>query len=229
MSGERVLVVDDEPTLLRAVSYALQRAGFAVSAAGDAERMLEIAAHETLDLIILDLMLPGVSGIEGCRRLRATSAVPVIMLTARDTEADLLEGLEAGADDFVTKPFSAAELIGRVHAILRRRQLDLETAAHAVLESGGLRIDFAQGEVEVDGRTVSLTPSELRLLQVLATRPRQPLTRRELMQHLWNSEHVGDEHSCEAHISKLRRKIEADPARPRRILTVRGVGYRFVP
>lgn len=229
MSGHRVLVVDDEPTLLRAVSYALQREGFAVTAARDAERMLEIAASETIDVIILDLMLPGLSGVEGCRRLRETSTVPVIMLTARDTEADLLEGLDAGADDFVTKPFSAAELVGRVQAIIRRRQLDLEDAGSAVLEVGALRIDFAQRVVEVDGRRVQLTPSELRLLQLLATRPRQVVTRRELMRHLWSSDHVGDEHSCEAHISKLRRKIEADPPRPRRIQTVRGVGYRFVP
>ncbi len=229
MSGHRVLVVDDEPTLLRAVSYALQREGFAVTAAGNAERMLEIAASETLDVIILDLMLPGLSGVEGCRRLRETSTVPVIMLTARDTEADLLEGLDAGADDFVTKPFSAAELVGRVQAIIRRRQLDLEDAGSAVLEVGALRIDFAERVVEVDGRRVQLTPSELRLLQLLATRPRQTVTRRELMRHLWSSDHVGDEHSCEAHISKLRRKIEADPPRPRRIQTVRGVGYRFVP
>jgi two-component system, OmpR family, response regulator RegX3 len=227
----RVLVVEDEPTLMQAVAYALRREGFEVTTAGDGERALELFEDEGCDLIVLDLMLPNVSGLDVCRQVRSTSAVPIVMLTAKDTELDVVLGLEVGADDYMTKPFSMAELVGRIRANLRRRELDrdqLETET-AVRTLGGVRIDLARHEVTVDGRRVALTPSELRLLHLLADRPQQVYSRRQIMEHLWDSSFVGDEHACDVHISNLRRKVERDPRHPERIVTVRGFGYKLVP
>jgi two-component system response regulator RegX3 len=174
-------------------------------------------------------MLPGLSGVEVCRALRAESDVPILMLTARDAESDRVLGLELGADDYVTKPFSSAELLSRVRAILRRRELDRAGGGATVRKLGGLHIDLGRHEVLVDGERVHLTLSEFKVLSLLAEQPEAVVSRRELMQHLWASEHVGDEHACEVHISNLRRKIERDPTQPERLLTVRGSGYKLVP
>jgi two-component system response regulator RegX3 len=225
----RILVVEDEPTLLQAVTYAVRREGFEALSAADGERALEVFDAEGADLIVLDLMLPKVSGLDVCRQIRATSAVPIVMLTAKDTELDVVLGLEVGADDYMTKPFSMAELIGRIRANLRRRELDRDQLEQTVRTLGGVRIDLARHEVTVDGRRVALTPSELRLLHFLADRPQQVYSRRQIMEHLWDSSFVGDEHACDVHISNLRRKLERDPRRPERIVTVRGFGYKLVP
>jgi DNA-binding response OmpR family regulator len=226
--SSRVLVVDDDPGILDVVSYALEGEGFEVETAADtddAERALERA----FDLVVLDVMLPGGSGTDLCRRLRANGdVVPVLMLTARDADTDLVVGLEAGADDYVTKPFSTAELVSRVRAMLRRREYD-RSEGLSVRQVGGLRLDVTRYEAQVDDAVVQLTPSEFRILALLAERPEHVFSRREIMQHLWDSSHVGDEHACEVHISNLRRKIERDPAAPERLLTVRGFGYKLVP
>ena len=182
-----------------------------------------------LDVLVLDLMLPEISGLDVCRMLRAESDVPIVMLTARDAEVDRVLGLELGADDYVTKPFSTAELVSRVRAILRRRELDRTPAQGAVVRVGGLELDLVRHRVRVDGREVELTPSELSLLSLLAGAPDRVFTRREIMQHLWNSTFVGSERACDIHVSNLRKKIERDPARPERLLTVRSAGYKLVP
>ena len=161
-----------------------------------------------------------------CRALRAESDVPIMMLTARDAERDRVLGLELGADDYVTKPFSSAELLSRVRAILRRRELDRANGGAAVRRLGGLHLDLVRHEVTVDGEPVRLTLSEFKVLSLLAEQPERVVSRREIMQHLWASDHVGDEHACEVHVSNLRRKIERDPARPQRLVTVRGLGLQ---
>lgn len=222
----RILIVDDEPSLVRGVSYALERERFEVEVAVDGLAAVEAALDHAIDLVLLDSMLPGLSGPDVCRRIRARSTVPIIMLTARDSEQDLLEGLEVGADDYVTKPFSAAELVGRIRALLRRRELD--RAGAFVCEVGAIRIDLARDEVEVDGRPVLLTPSEFKVLSLLASSPGSVFTRRQIMERLWGSLYVGDEHTCEVHVSSLRRKIELAPASPARLITVRGSGYKLV-
>jgi two-component system response regulator RegX3 len=188
---------------------------------------LELALREPFDLLILDLMLPGLSGTEICRRVRAESGVPIIMLTARDGEADRVLGLEIGADDYVTKPFSEVELLSRVRAILRRRELD-RLGDSTVRRLGGLSIDTVRHEVVADGTPVALTPSEYNVLALLAEQPERVFSRREIMQHLWQSSYVGDERACDAHVSSLRRKIERDRLHPERIVTVPGFGYKLV-
>jgi two-component system response regulator RegX3 len=223
--SERILVVDDEPAIVDAVSYSLRSEGFDVESRSDGEGALEAALTDAFDLVILDLRLPGLSGIEVCRRVRAASQVPILILSARDAEVDRVLGLEAGADDYVTKPFSIAELASRVRAIFRRRDLDRAGGGFAVRAVGGLRIDLSRHRVTVDGRSVELTPTEFRLLALLAQEPGRVFGRREVMQHLWDSTYVGDERACDVHVSKLRRKIEENPEEPRRLMTVRGVGY----
>jgi DNA-binding response OmpR family regulator len=227
LSG-RILVVDDDPGVLDVVAFSLRREGFDVDEARDGESALVAARAAPFDLVILDVMLPGRSGNEVCRTLRAESDVPILMLTARDGESDRVLGLELGADDYVTKPFSTRELASRVRAILRRRELDRVNGTPTVRQLGALRIDLGRHEVLVGEERVHLTLSEFKVLTLLAEQPGEVVSRRELMQHLWSSEHVGDEHACEVHVSNLRRKIERDPSRPQRLLTVRGEGYRLV-
>lgn len=222
----RVLVVDDEPALRDALSYALRQEGFEVEVREDGVSGLDAALEDSFDLVILDLMLPGLPGTEVCRRLRAESPIPIVMLTARGAELDRVMGLEVGADDYVTKPFSMAELIGRVRAILRRRELD-RAGVGDIRRVGGLELDSLRHRVRVDGEQVTLTPSEFRLLDLLAGEPERVFRRKEIMQHLWDSSYVGDQRACDIHISNLRRKLEADPANPKRIVTVRGVGYKL--
>ena len=223
-----VLVVDDDPGVLDVVAFTLRREGFDVDEESDGMRALAAARAREYDIVILDVMLPQMSGTEVCRALRAESDVPIVMLTARDAERDRVLGLELGADDYVTKPFSSAELLSRVRAILRRRELDRANGGSAVRQLGGLYLDLVRHEVTVDGDPVRLTLSEFKVLSLLAERPERVVSRRELMQHLWSSDHVGDEHACEVHVSNLRRKIERDPARPQRLVTVRGMGYKLL-
>jgi two-component system response regulator RegX3 len=222
----RILVVDDEPAIRDAVEYALRNEGFEVEGAGDGETGLNAALGEPFDVVVLDLMLPRISGTEVCRRLRSESTIPIIMLTAKGAELDRVLGLEIGADDYVTKPFSMAELIGRIRAILRRRELD-RTGGASVIRVGGLELDPIRHEAKVDGQLRRLTPSEFKLLLLLAQEPERVYTRREIMQHLWDSTYVGDQRACDIHISNLRQKIEPDPANPTRVVTVRGVGYKL--
>ncbi len=223
-----ILVVDDDPGVLDVVAFTLRREGFDVDEQRDGTAGLEAARAQSYDIVILDIMLPGLSGTDVCRALRAESDVPILMLTARDAEIDRVLGLELGADDYVTKPFSTAELLSRVRAILRRRELDRVNGGAAVRRLGGLHIDLGRHEVLVDGERVHLTLSEFKVLALLAEQPESVVSRRELMQHLWASEHVGDEHACEVHISNLRRKIERDASKPERLVTVRGLGYKLV-
>ena len=225
----RVLVVDDDPGILDVVSFALRQEGFEVDEAADGAAALAEAAARPYDVIVLDVMLPGPSGIDVCRRIRSESSVPIVMLTAKDAELDRVLGLELGADDYVTKPFSTAELVSRVRSILRRRELDRAESGSTVRQVGGLKIDFPRHQVLVDGEPVHLTLSEFKLLALLAKEPDRVFTRRQIMQHLWESDYVGDQHACDVHISNLRRKLERDPAYPERIVTVRGVGYKLVP
>jgi two-component system, OmpR family, response regulator RegX3 len=226
---QTILLVDDDPGVLDVVAFMLRREGFEVDEERDGAAALEKARAEPYDIVILDVMLPSMSGSDVCRALRAESDVPIVMLTARDAEIDRVLGLELGADDYVTKPFSTAELLSRVRAILRRRELDRATGGLTVRRLGGLQIDLGRHEVVVDGDRVHLTLSEFKVLSLLAEQPERIISRRELMQHLWASEHVGDEHACEVHISNLRRKIEKDPTQPERLVTVRGMGYKLVP
>jgi two-component system response regulator RegX3 len=225
--NERILVVEDAEAILDAVTDALAAEGFDVQGIAEGAAALALAQAEPFDLVILDLMLPGLSGTEICRRLRAESPVPIIMLTARDSEADRVLGLEIGADDYITKPFSEVELLSRVHAILRRRALD-RAGDSTVRRLGGLSIDVIQHEVLVDGEPVALSPSEYKLLALLAGEPGRVFARREIMQHLWQSAYVGDERACDAHVSSLRGKVERDRSHPERIVTVPGFGYKLV-
>ena len=224
--SERILVVDDEPAIVDAVAYALRASGFEVDTQADGESAFEAARANGYDVLILDVRLPGLSGIEICRRLRGESDVPILILTAMDAEVDRVLGLEAGADDYVTKPFSVAELVSRVRAILRRRELD-RAVGDGIRRVGSLELDVNRHEVRIDSRTIRLTPSEFRLLALLAQEPERVYSRREIMQHLWDSTYVGDQRACDIHVSNLRRKIEETPGRPQRLVTVRGVGYKL--
>jgi two-component system response regulator RegX3 len=220
-----VLVVDDEEAIREAVTYSLRAEGLDVASRADGAGALEAVAAEPFDLVVLDIVLGDVSGVEVCRRMRAHTDVPILMLTARDDEADLVLGLEAGADDYVTKPFSMRELVSRARAILRRRELDRGHAEN-LREVGDVRIDLLRHQVHVGDRLVRLTPTEQRLLALLASDDRA-FTRRELLEHVWETTFVPDERSCDVHVANLRRKIEDDPSAPSRVLTVRGVGYRL--
>jgi len=223
----RILVVEDEAALADAVGYALRADGHEVELVEDGEQALRAVAADAFDALVLDVMLPGISGVELCRRIRADSAVPIVMVTARDAVVDRVVGLEAGADDYVSKPFAMSELLARVRAVLRRRDLDAGEA-QPVREVGGLRLDLERYEATVDGKPIQLTPSELKLLAFLARDPGRVFSRREIMQHLWESEYIGDARAADLHISNIRRKIERDPENPERLVTVRGAGYKLV-
>jgi DNA-binding response OmpR family regulator len=222
-----ILVVEDEAALADALSYALRGEGHEVQAVERGEQALAAARARRFDVLVLDIGLPGISGIEVCRQLRSESAVPILILTARDAEVDRVLGLEAGADDYLTKPFSMSELLARVRAILRRRELDAHEA-HPTRDIGGLHLDLERYEATVDGESVQLTQSELKLLALLSRDPGRVYSRREIMQHLWESDYIGDARAADLHISNIRRKIERDPESPERLLTVRGAGYKLV-
>jgi two-component system, OmpR family, response regulator RegX3 len=223
---ERILIVEDEPAIAEAVGYALRSEGFEVEAVDDGNNALERARSEPYDLLVLDLMLPGLSGTEICRRLREESPVPILMLTAKDGEVDRVLGLEVGADDYVTKPFSMPELVARVRALLRRRKLDTSEPT-SKLRVGDLELDLATHEARLADEQVPLTAFELKLLTLLAREPGRVFSRHEIMRHLWNTSYVGDERACDLHVSNIRRKIERDPAQPERLVTVRGSGYKL--
>ena len=225
----RILVVDDEPSVRESVGYALEQEGFQVTLAEDGEDAeVKLNNGGDFDLLILDIMMPGKSGLDICREVRARSPVPIILLTAKDAEVDKVVGLEVGADDYVTKPFSVRELLGRVRAQLRRRELDRSDGAEGTaIESGPVTIDLARHLVTVRGEPVSLTRSEFQVLRLLAENPGQVFSRKEIMEELWQTEFRGDVRACDVHISNLRQKVERDPQKPELVLTVRRVGYRF--
>jgi two-component system response regulator RegX3 len=225
----RILIADDEPSVREAVGYALNQEGFEVTLAEDGDDAdSKLQGEIDYDLLILDIMMPGKSGLDVCRDVRARSPVPIILLTAKDAEVDKVVGLEVGADDYVTKPFSVRELIGRVRAQLRRRELDLHsTAQDKSIDAGAVRIDLSRHLVTVRGAPVNLTRSEFQVLRLLAENPGQVFSRLEIMEELWQSEFSGDVRACDVHISNLRQKIEKDPQDPELVVTVRGVGYRL--
>lgn len=216
-------MVDDEPQIVDLLRSYLRRDGFEVDDAGDGEAALAACAHLRPDLVILDLMLPKVDGREVCRRIRETSHTPIIMLTARDEETDKLVGLELGADDYITKPFSPREVVARVRAVLRRGSRETVEMVRA----GDLVIDLRAHEVSLEGRRVDLTPTEFRLLETLASHPNQVFTRMQLIDRVQGHAFEGYERTVDAHIKNLRGKVELDPKNPRYILTVYGVGYKF--
>jgi DNA-binding response OmpR family regulator len=224
----RILVVDDEDAIREALAQTLRGEGFDVEEADDGRQALHRALSEPFDLVLLDIILPHLGGLEICRRIRAESDVPILLLSARGSEADRVLGLEAGADDYVGKPFSLAELLSRVRAILRRRRLDLQPSL-PVRRVGDMAIDLSRHRVRIGERTVDLTPAEFRLLALLAEEPGRVFSRREIIRRLWQSEYVGNERVCDAHVSNLRHKIEADPSNPERVVTVRAIGYVLRP
>jgi two-component system alkaline phosphatase synthesis response regulator PhoP len=226
MAGETILVVDDEPKIVKTVRAYLEDAGFRVVTAGDGQTALTVYRHEKPALVVLDLGLPALDGLDVARTLRRDSSVPIIMLTARVDEADRLIGLELGADDYVTKPFSPRELVARVRAVLRRSGGEREPAP-APIAVGDVFVDLERRQATVAGKAVELTPTEFDLLVVLARHPGRVFTRLELLDRVQGYAYEGYERTVDAHVKNLRQKIEPDPKEPRYILTVYGVGYRF--
>ncbi|MDX6430005.1 MAG: two-component system, OmpR family, response regulator RegX3 [Streptosporangiaceae bacterium] len=224
----RVLVVEDEESFSDALSYMLRKEGFEVAIAATGPDAIETFERNGADLVLLDLMLPGLPGTEVCRELRARSNVPVIMLTAKDSEVDKVVGLELGADDYVTKPFSSRELVARIRAVLRR-QGDVEELAPATLEAGPVRMDVERHIVSVSGQSVQLPLKEFELLEVLLRNAGRVLTRMQLIDRVWGADYVGDTKTLDVHVKRLRAKIEPSPSAPRYIDTVRGLGYTFEP
>lgn len=230
MMPQRILIVDDEPQLQKAIRAYLEREGYAVESALDGRAALDAAAAFRPDLVILDVMLPGLGGFAVLQELRQRSDVYVLMLTARAEEIDKVMGLTLGADDYLTKPFSPRELVARVRAILRRGRNTPEDLAHpegAALDFPRLRLDPAARRVWKDGREVELTPIEYDLLHTLARHPGRVLSREQLIEHVWGYDYYGDDRIIDTHIRRLRRKLEDDPAAPAFVVTVRGAGYRF--
>jgi len=225
----RILVIEDEESLADSVRYNLEREGYAVSVASDGRRALERFRSDAPSLVILDLMLPEVSGLDLCRMIRAESDLPIIMVTAKDSEAEKVTGLELGADDYVTKPFSMRELVSRVRANLRRtRPQTLAGPVDEVISAGPVRMDVGRHEVSVRGEPVALPPKEFELLETFLRRRGRLLTRNFLIDEVWGPDYFGDTRTLDVHVKRLRRKLEDDPAHPRYLLTVRGLGYKFV-
>jgi DNA-binding response OmpR family regulator len=223
-----ILLVDDEDSVQKLLTYPLERDGFRVVQARDGEQALKMFGDERIDLVVLDLMLPRVDGLEVCKRLRAGSNVPIIMLTARGEELDKVLGLELGADDYITKPFSIREFRSRVRALLRRAGLPRERAPEIeTLEAGELRIDPARRTVELAGEPVQLTYVEFELLTALASEPARVFTREMLLRALWGDSAYREPRTIDVHVRHLREKLERDPREPEYIFTIRGVGYRF--
>lgn len=227
-----ILIVEDEESLADPLAFLLRKEGFDVIFAPDGPTALEQFANNTVDIVLLDLMLPGMSGTDVCKQLRATSSVPVIMVTARDSEIDKVVGLELGADDYVTKPYSSRELIARIRAVLRRGH-DVSTESHEeeldeqILEGGRVRMDVERHIVMVDGEEVSMPLKEFDLLEYLLRNAGRVLTRGQLIDRIWGADYVGDTKTLDVHVKRLRSKIEAEPSRPQHLVTVRGLGYKF--
>jgi len=221
----RVLIIEDEETYRDALGYMLRREGFDVGEAEDGAAGLALFERAGADIVLLDLMMPGMPGTEVCRQLRARSTVPIIMVTARDAEIDKVVGLEIGADDYVTKPFSHRELVARIRAVLRRGQeVDL---LPEVIEAGGVRMDIERHQITVRGEPVRLALKEFELLELLLRNAGRVLTRGQLIDRVWGPDYVGDTKTLDVHVKRLRAKIESDPANPVLLQTVRGLGYRF--
>ena len=226
--GLKVLLVEDEPALADTIAYNLRREGIDVTVARDGEQALERFRAERPSLVLLDLMLPRLSGLDVCRLIRSESTVPIIILTAKDAEADKVAGLELGADDYVTKPFSMRELVSRVRAHLRRAGMVAPEPAAQSLSGGRVVLDPERHEARVDGELVSLTPKEFELLEMLLTARGRLLTRDYLIHEVWGPDYVGDTKTLDVHVKRLRQKIEEDPHQPKHLLTVRGLGYKFM-
>ena len=224
----KILIVEDETSFSEALAFLLGKEGFEVTVAEDGKQALDTFAKEGADLILLDLMIPVVSGIEVCRNIRTTSQVPIIMLTAKDSEIDKVVGLELGADDYVTKPYSSRELIARIKAVLRRGvaedQSDVEHGIHAV---AGIKLDIGKHQVTINGQVVSLPLKEFELLEFLMRNAGRVLTRSQLIDRVWGGDYYGDTKTLDVHIKRLRAKIEDDPANPVLIQTIRGLGYKL--
>jgi len=230
----RILLVEDEENYRVPLAFSLRRDGFDVVQAADgveAVEAFESAAGPSgggaIDLVLLDLMLPRLSGIEVCRRIRRASTVPVIMLTARDSEADTVVGLRIGADDYVTKPYSYRELLARVNAVLRRSRGEEQEPAEPVLEVGRVRMDVGRHEVAVDGEAVAMPPREFELLELFMRNPGRALARGEIIDRVWGADYVGDTKTLDVHVKRIRAKIEVEPGEPKLLITVRGVGYKL--
>jgi two-component system response regulator RegX3 len=225
-----ILIVEDEESLADSVRYNLEREGFAVSVAVDGRKAIERFRVEQPALVILDLMLPEVSGLDVCRAIRAESDVPIIMVTAKDSEADKVTGLELGADDYVTKPFSVRELVSRVRAHLRRagRRAEPALPTDDILRGGPVEMDVARHDVTIGGSPVAFPPKEFELLEAFLRRKDRLLTRLFLIEEIWGADYVGDTKTLDVHVKRLRQKIESDPHEPNHLVTVRGLGYKFV-
>jgi len=224
----KVLVVEDEPSFREALGFMLRNEGFEVAAVADGNEAIAHFEREGADLVLLDVMLPGLSGTEVCRQLRRNSSVPIVMLTAKDGEIDKVVGLEIGADDYVTKPFSSRELVARMRAVLRRGSGNSEVSAESgVLQTGSLRMDVDRHVVTVDGDELHLPLKEFELLELLLRNAGRVLTRTQLIDRIWGSDYVGDTKTLDVHVKRIRSKIENDPANPRLLVTVRGLGYKL--
>ncbi|HLR99499.1 response regulator transcription factor [Mycolicibacillus parakoreensis] len=223
----RVLIVEDEESLADPLAFLLRKEGFEVLIVNDGQTALAEFDRVGADIVLLDLMLPGMSGTEVCKQLRARSGVPVIMVTARDSEIDKVVGLELGADDYVTKPYSSRELIARIRAVLRRGGEDDAGVGEGVLESGPVRMDVERHIVTVEGEQITLPLKEFDLLEYLMRNSGRVLTRGQLIDRVWGADYVGDTKTLDVHVKRLRSKIEADPANPVHLLTVRGLGYKL--
>ena len=227
-----ILIVEDEESLADPLAFLLRKEGFDVILAPDGPTALEEFAKNSVDIVLLDLMLPGMSGTDVCKQLRSTSSVPVIMVTARDSEIDKVVGLELRADDYVTKPYSSRELIARIRAVLRRGQDSASEAPQEefdeqILEGGRVRMDVERHTVTVDGEAVSMPLKEFDLLEYLLRNAGRVLTRGQLIDRIWGADYVGDTKTLDVHVKRLRSKIEAEPSRPQHLVTVRGLGYKF--
>lgn len=229
----RILLVEDEENYRVPLAFSLRRDGFDVVQAADGVEAVEAfeaagpSGGGSIDLVLLDLMLPRLSGIEVCRRIRRASTVPVIMLTARDSEADTVVGLRIGADDYVTKPYSYRELLARVNAVLRRSRGEEQEPAEPVLEVGRVRMDVERHEVTVDGEAVAMPPREFELLELFMRNPGRALARGEIIDRVWGADYVGDTKTLDVHVKRIRAKIEVEPGEPKLLITVRGVGYKL--
>jgi two-component system response regulator RegX3 len=224
----RILIVEDELSLSEPLSFLLRREGYETEIAADGREALAAFDRAGADLVLLDLMLPGLPGTEVCRELRARSSVPIIMLTAKDSEVDIVVGLELGADDYVTKPYSSRELLARIRAVLRRR-VETEADADAVLEAGPVRMDIERHSVSVRGAEVVMPLKEFELLELLMRNAGRVLTRGQLIDRVWGADYFGDTKTLDVHIKRIRSRVEAEPSHPVHIQTVRGVGYTFEP
>lgn len=223
----KILIVEDEEALSDPLAFLLGREGFQTIVVDNGLDALPVFDREGADLVLLDVMLPGMSGMEVCRKLREVSLVPIIMLTAKDSELDKVLGLELGADDYVTKPYSARELIARIRAVLRRRSAETDSATESVLQGGPVRMDIDRHVVTVNGEEISMPLKEFELLEILLRNVGRVMTRGQLIERVWGADYVGDTKTLDVHIKRLRSKIEPDSSAPQYVVTVRGLGYKF--